>query len=91
MSKGTFSERLEEILGDDAESTITLHRSGDRVMVRVAISTEDHGVLKQSRAIPMGNKLTPHKLLSAAEDAHGTLTTSIGIFAASTPDFSDES
>lgn len=89
--KGTFSERAEEVLGDGIEATrITLHRSVDgSVIVSVAIATEKHGIIRQHREVPV-EKFTPHRLLSAAEDAHGTLTTSLAIIGAGTPDFDDD-
>ncbi len=89
--KRTFSERLEDVLGQPEDTTtITLVKSDGGVIVRVAIGTEEHGVLKQSREVSSVAKLTPHRLLSAAEDAYTTLTTCIAVYATRTSTF-DES
>lgn len=92
--KGTFSERIEEILGDgrDDATTITLrrHADGPTVIVTVAIGTDKHGVIRQHALVPM-EKFTGGNMMCAAEDAYGTLTTAIAIFAAGTPTFEEES
>ena len=88
----TFSERINGILGDVAEddiATITLVSGPNgTVVVRVALSTDEDGVLRACESIP-ANKLTPHRLVAAAESAYSTLTSAVAVFAASTTGFEE--
>lgn len=92
MTKGTFSDKMGEILGNGTEdvATITLARNldGESVIVRVALSTEEHGVLRQIRTVP-ADKFTPGRFLSAAEEAYNTIAGAVGIIEAHTPGFDD--
>lgn len=91
-SKGTFSDKMGKILGNGKEdvATITLARSpdGGSVIVRVALSTDEHGVLRKIKEIP-ADKFTPGRLLSAAEEAYNTIAGAVGIIEARTPGFDD--